>query len=178
MGQEVTGPISPDSSMPIRLGRYRITSCIRQCVGGSVYRAWDDELRRDAGNQKVPRREFLSLALQVEEFLAASRQFSRLDHPRIVPVFDVGRTDDGHCYLVTKFISGGNLADRIRRSRPSTPWSVNVIVQLAEGLHFAHKSGLIHGSIKPAHILFDDQDQPCLTDFGLPPVVAVPTFRW
>ncbi|HEY3967597.1 MAG TPA: protein kinase, partial [Planctomycetaceae bacterium] len=106
---------------PIRLGRYRITSQIGNGVSGTVYRAWDDELRRDVAI-RVPHRDRLISPSQVDEYVASARQLSRLDHPRIVPLYDVGRTDDGQCYLVTKFISGGNLAGRVLRHPPFAAW--------------------------------------------------------
>ena len=154
-------------SMPSHLGRYRITSRIATSISEAVYRAWDDELRRDVAI-RVPSREWLTAPSLVDEYLAKASRLSRIEHPQIVPLYDVGRTDDGHCYLVTKFIAEENLADRIRRAPPTASWSVNVIVQLAEALHFAHKSGIIHGNFTPAHVVFDEENVPCLTGFGLP----------
>ncbi len=152
--------------MPARLGRYRVTSRIGSSVAGAVYRAWDDELRRDVAI-KVPSRDWLKFPSQVEEYLARARQVSRLDHPGIVPLFDVGRSDDGDCYLVSRFVSGGDLAGWVGRSPPAPARALDLVIRLAEALHFAHRSGVVHGNVKPSNVLFDDQDRPSLADFGL-----------
>jgi formylglycine-generating enzyme required for sulfatase activity/serine/threonine protein kinase len=153
--------------MPVRLGRYRVTNRIAWRLSGTVYRAWDDELRRDVAIT-VPSRDWLNVSSKVEEYLTRARQVSRLDHPGIVPVFDLGRTDEGDCYLVCKYMSGGNLAERLGRSVPAPARSVEIATQIADVLHFAHKSGVVHGNVAPSCVLFYEHDRPCLADFGLP----------
>src|SRR5439155_1865885 len=83
------------------------------------------------------------------------------------PVHDVGRSDDGLCYVVSKYVKGPNLAERMRRERPSFRESVELTAVIAEALHHAHTRGLVHRDIKPSNILIDPQGQPCIADFGL-----------
>jgi serine/threonine protein kinase len=103
----------------------------------------------------------------VESFLAESRILARLDHPHIVPVFDVGRTEDGLCFVVSKLVEGCDLAVTIGRARPSFRDSAALVATIADALHYAHTRGLVHRDIKPANILIDELNKPCLADFGL-----------
>ncbi|HEV3262230.1 MAG TPA: SUMF1/EgtB/PvdO family nonheme iron enzyme [Gemmataceae bacterium] len=151
---------------PARLGRYRITAILGEGGFGVVYRGYDDDLRRDVAI-KVPRRERVSLPEDIEAYLSEARVLAGLDHPNIVPVHDVGRTGDGLCYVVSRFIKGSDLKNKIERARPSTGESAALVATVAEALHYAHRQGLVHRDIKPANILLDTTDKPYVADFGL-----------
>ena len=103
---------------PREIGRYRILRRLGQGGFGRVYLARDADLDR-AVAIKVPNPERVAGRGDVEAYLAEARTLARLDHPNIVPVYDVGRTDDGLCYVVSKFIDGCDLAERLRQGRPS-----------------------------------------------------------
>jgi hypothetical protein len=90
-----------------------------------------------------------------------------LDHPNIVPVLDVGKTDKGLPFVVSKFIEGSNLASAIRERRFSYSESARLVVALAEALQYAHQKKIVHRDLKPANILLDESGNPYLTDFGL-----------
>ncbi len=83
---------------PALIGRYRIIRRLGQGGFGRVYLAWDDELDRPVA-VKVPNVEAVAGPQDVERYLAEARMVAKLDHPQIVPVYDVGRTDDGLCYV-------------------------------------------------------------------------------
>src|SRR5262249_12502255 len=93
---------------PARLGRYCITGTLGKGGFGVVYKGYDDELQREVAI-KVPHR-------HIETYLTEGQILAKLDHPHIVPVFDVG-TDHGKCFIVSKFIEGSDLATRIKESR-------------------------------------------------------------
>ena len=103
----------------------------------------------------------------VEMYLAEARIVASLDHPHIVPVFDVGRTEDGLCFVVSKFIEGANLRGRIEQTRFSPSESAEIVATVAEALHYAHKKGLVHRDIKPENILIDGNGKPYVADFGI-----------
>src|SRR6266480_1188762 len=103
----------------------------------------------------------------VEAYLAEARMLATLDHPGIVPVHDVGRTADGLCYVVSKFVPGQDLRAQLRQARPPCAEAAALVAQVAEALHHAHRRGLVHRDIKPANILLDEQGRPVVTDFGL-----------
>jgi serine/threonine protein kinase/formylglycine-generating enzyme required for sulfatase activity len=164
-----TGPELPgvgDSDDPIRLGRYRITAKLGSGGFGIVYKGHDDELNRDVAI-KVPHRHRVSSPKDVVAYLAEARTLAGLDHAGIVPVYDVGRTDDGLCYLVSKFVAGSDLKARLEQARPTCAESVEIVARVAEALHHAHLRGLVHRDIKPANILLDANGVPVVVDFGL-----------
>ena len=151
---------------PTRIGRYRIIRRLGQGGFGRVYLAHDDDLDRPVAI-KVPNPERISHPEDVEAYLNEARILARLDHPNIVPVYDVGRTDDGLCFVVSKLIEGSDLAVRIGQARLSFRDSAELVATIAEALHYAHTRGLVHRDIKPANILIDASGKPCVADFGL-----------
>lgn len=158
--------VPPQAPGPNFFGRYRVEQAIASGGFGRVYLARDSELHRPVAI-KVPRQSRLATPEAIESFLEEGRILARLDHPHIVPVYDVGRLDDGACYLVSKFIEGESLAQRLKRGRPSVEETARWMAAVAEALHAAHKQRLVHRDIKPGNILLDPADHPYVTDFGL-----------
>ena len=103
-----------------------------------------------------------------EAYLAEARTVASLDHPHIVPVYDMGRAEDGSIYVVSKFIEGSTLDDRIKAGRPPERESAELLATVARALQHAHDRRLIHRDIKPANILIEDKtNTPYVADFGL-----------
>jgi serine/threonine protein kinase len=120
---------------------------------GVVYLAEDRELRRRVA-LKLPKRLRLASEQDAIDFLAEARNLAQLDHPGIVPVYDVGRAQDGRCYVVSKYIQGEDLRQRLkRRGRLEPQEAAELVRQVASALHHAHDQGLVHRDIKPANIL-------------------------
>ena len=154
------------SADPTKIGRYTILGRLGQGGFGRVYLAHDDDLDRPVAI-KVPNPERITDPEDVEAFLVEARILARLDHPNIVPVFDVGRTEDGLCFVVSKLVEGSDLAVMMGLARPSCRDSAELVATVAEALHYAHTRGLVHRDIKPANILIDASGKPCVADFGL-----------
>jgi hypothetical protein len=152
--------------LPQQIGRYRVERLLGTGGFGRVYLAHDEQLHRPVAI-KVPHRQRTSRPEDVEAYLAEARILASLDHPHIVPVFDVGTTEDGRCYVVSKLIEGSDLAKNINPVCPSFPQTAALVATLAEALHYAHRKGLVHRDIKPGNILIDTASQPYLADFGL-----------
>jgi len=152
--------------LPERFGRYRVIRLLGSGGFGQVYRGRDDELDRPVAI-KVPNPERIARPEDVEEYLAEARNLAQLDHPNIVPVFDVGRTADGLCYVVSKLVEGNDLAARIRQGPVSCLEAAKLVAAVAEALHYAHGHGLVHRDVKPANILLDPAGRPIVVDFGL-----------
>jgi formylglycine-generating enzyme required for sulfatase activity len=164
-----TGPevqCAGEPEPPQRLGRYRILAVLGKGGFGLVYKGYDEELRRDVAI-KVPHRHRIAQVEDVEAYLAEARILASLDHPHIVPVHDVGRTADGLCYVVSKFIAGSDLKARMQEARPSFAEAAELVARVAEALHYAHRQGLVHRDIKPGNILLDNSGRPYVADFGL-----------
>jgi serine/threonine protein kinase len=151
---------------PQHIGRYRIERVLGQGGFGLVYLAHDDQLQRLVAI-KVPHARLVLKTSHAEAYLTEARTVANLDHPHIVPVFDVGSTDQIPCYVVSKYIDGTDLATRLKQSRLSLHEAVKLVATVAEALHHAHKQGLVHRDIKPGNLLLDKSGKPFVADFGL-----------
>ena len=158
----------PDRELadPGEIGRYRVVRRLGQGGFGCVYLARDDELDRSVAI-KVPSPARVARASDAEIYLAEARALAKLDHPSIVPVYDVGRTSDGQCFVVSRFVEGSDLAAVIKQGRPSFRESVELTAVVADALHHAHTRGLVHRDVKPANILIGASREPWVADFGL-----------
>ena len=155
-----------EEQLPERLGRYRIFGKLGEGGFGIVYRGYDEALQREVAI-KMPPPERIASAANREAYLAEARVLAKLDHPGIVRVFDVGLTDEGRCYLVSKFVAGKDLRQKLREVRFPAREAAELVRLVAEALHHAHQNGLVHRDVKPANILLDPQGQPIVADFGL-----------
>ena len=143
-------------------GRYRLDR--RVAVGGfsEVWRAFDTELERVVA-VKIPKASRIAMTAA---FLAEARRVARLRHPAIAAVHDVG-IDDDECFIVSEFLAGGSLADRLASGPLEPGQAVRWIGQIAAALEFAHVHGVIHRDVKPANILINHHGDAVLTDFGI-----------
>jgi serine/threonine protein kinase len=166
--QESAGDSAVSYSLlhPTKIGRYTILRRIGKGGFGQVFLARDEDLDRPVAI-KVPRPERVSRPEDVEAFLNEARILANLDHPHIVPVHDVGRTEDGQVFVVSKFIEGSDLKARVEQARPTFRESAELVAIVAEALHYAHTRGLVHRDIKPGNILIDTSGKPFVADFGL-----------
>ena len=164
-GAHAAGGVAP-AQLPERIGRYRIESVLGKGGFGLVYLAQDDQLSRPVAI-KVPHRQLVDRLEDAEAYLTEARTVANLDHPHIVPVFDVGSTEQFPCFVVSKYIDGTDLATRLKQSRLSIHETVELVATVAEALHHAHKQGLVHRDIKPGNILLDKSGKPFVADFGL-----------
>jgi serine/threonine protein kinase/formylglycine-generating enzyme required for sulfatase activity len=153
-------------AVPREIGRYRIVRVLGLGGFGTVYLAQDDQLQRRVAI-KVPHRELISRVEHAEAYLAEARTVARLDHPHIVPVFDIGSTENYPFFLVSKYVDGCTLAQKIRNERLSIRETIDLVACVAEALHYAHRMGFVHRDIKPGNILLDAQGKPYIADFGL-----------
>ncbi len=148
-------------------GRYRLDRVLGEGAFGRVYLGFDDELQRQVAI-KVPTKARFQKPEDAEAYLAEARTVASLDHPHIVSVYDMGRTDDGSIYVVSKYIKGSTLEHRIKAGRPTERESAKLLAMVAFALQHAHMKRLIHRDIKPANILLEDSSNtPYVADFGL-----------
>src|SRR6202049_4102944 len=134
-------PIDGDkiaAEQPGWIGRYRVERVACQGGFGIVYPAHDDQLHRPVAI-KVPHPNLASRPGDAEAYLIEARTVANLDHPNIVPVFDVGSTEDCPYFVVSKYIDGTDLATRLKQSRLSIHEAVDLVATVAEALHHPHK---------------------------------------
>lgn len=152
------------------IGHFDLLEELGSGAFGSVWKARDNELDR-AVAIKIPHKGQLN-PTEAEQFFREARAAAQLRHPNIVAVHEVGR-DENQFYIVSDVIRGISLAERLNqiREKQKDPMSFREIaelcVTLADALHHAHESGVIHRDLKPGNILLDFESKPYVTDFGL-----------
>ncbi|NOX61511.1 MAG: protein kinase, partial [Chloroflexi bacterium] len=147
------------------IGKYLILDTVASNRVATVYRAEDPTLHRVVA-LKVLAPYFTRDAKWVQRFYAWVQTVSRLEHPHIVAVYHAGQHDD-HLYVVSRFIEGSSLADRLKHDGPLT-WNavVNLLEEIASALDYAHQRGVHHQGLKPSNILLDSHGVALVTDFG------------
>ncbi len=150
-----------------QIGRYRLVRVLGEGAFGRVYLGFDEELQRQVAI-KVPTEERFQKPEDAQQYLEEARKVASLHHPNIVPVYDTGRTEDGSIYVISKFIEGGTLGDRIKNNRPDHDEAAKLIALCSQALQHAHNRRLIHRDIKPNNILIEESSgAPYVCDFGL-----------
>jgi serine/threonine protein kinase len=129
-------------------------------------------LARDTGNGrdvalKMVRPELVPNQQMVHRFVKEAGHLQKLKHPNVMPVLEVSDRAQGP-YFVMPFFQRGSLAQRIKPGQPlDAADTLDIALQVAQGLQFAHQRGIIHRDLKPANILLGEAGQACLADFGL-----------
>jgi serine/threonine-protein kinase len=146
--------------------RYRI---LRRLGGGgmaTVFRAEQMPLGREVV-VKVLHAHLARDVEMTERFRREAEAAAKLVHPYICPVFDYGQSGD-MVYIVMPYLSGGSLADRVQRERSVSPTvTAAAAAQVAVALDYAHTRGVVHRDVKPDNILFDEDGNALVTDFGI-----------
>jgi serine/threonine protein kinase len=146
--------------------RYKLESELGRGGMGVVYRAQDTQVKRTVAIKTLPAIMTHNPDL-MRRFQAEVQHASKLEHPNIVRVYDVGE-DDGTHYYVMQYIEGSDLrAELKQRGRYPVDAALAVISQLAEALDYAHSQGIVHRDIKPENILLDAEGQAHIVDFGI-----------
>ncbi|MEO8809795.1 MAG: serine/threonine-protein kinase [Rhodanobacter sp.] len=153
------------------IGRYHLLREIDRGGVGVVYHAWQADLKREVAlKMLLPIR--LDARDALDRFRREAELMASLDHPGILPVYEVG-THDGLPYFSMKLADGGNLAQRIPALRGQFRECARLLALIARAIGHAHVHGVLHRDLKPSNIVFDAAGQPLVTDFGLARLLAV-----
>jgi len=132
----------------------------------TVYQGWDPLFEREVAVKVLPP-ELLHADPQFKlRFEREAKIIASLEHPSIVPVYDVGE-DNGQPYFVMRYMNGGSLSERIKAKVMTVEEAVKILAQLAPGMDEAHSKGIVHRDLKPSNILFDGKGVPYISDFGI-----------
>jgi len=151
--------------LPEKIGRYEIKSELGRGGMATVYRAYDPSFDREVAVKVLPR-EMMHDPQFRSRFGREIKMIASLEHPSIVPVYDVG-DDDGQPFFVMRFMNGGSLSDVIEKGSVSLQDTARIVEKIAQGLAHAHRKGIIHRDLKPDNILFDEEGDPFISDFGV-----------
>ncbi|MBL9168934.1 MAG: protein kinase [Verrucomicrobiales bacterium] len=153
-----------------RFGDYELMEEVARGGMGVVFRAHQVSLCREVALKMILSGELASTEL-VQRFRNEAMAAARLEHPHIVPVYEIGEHDNQH-YFTMRLIPGGrniaawekdlNLPPKERARRV-----VQLLVKVARAVSFAHQHGVLHRDLKPSNILVDGHDEPCVVDFGI-----------
>ena len=148
-----------------QFGEYELLDEIARGGMGVVFKARHRKLDRVAAIKMILGGKF-SGEEELQRFHIEAAAAAKLDHPGIVPVYEVGEAE-GQAYFAMKYIDGGSLAEKMDSLVEQPRVAVKLLAQVARAVYHAHQRGILHRDLKPANVLIDTDQQPLLTDLGL-----------
>jgi serine/threonine protein kinase len=152
------------------IAHYRILEPIGAGGMGAVYKAYDKKLQRVVALKVLPN-EYVSQQDRRRRFFQEARAASALNHPHILTVYEVGE-DEGRPYIAMEYVEGETLRQKIRARSLLVKQTLDIAIQIADGLAKAHEAGIIHRDLKPENLMISRDGYAKILDFGLAKLVA------
>lgn len=160
---------APDKAQPVhrfpQIDGFEILELAGRGGSGVAYRAYDQQLKRTVAI-KLLHTMALQDDVQRQRLIREAEAAASLVHPSIVQVYQIGE-NNGSPYLVMEFIDGHSVAEALQAGPLSVDKAIDVVMQVAQAIDYAHKAGIIHRDLKPANVLLDKDEKPHVCDFGL-----------
>src|SRR6201988_393129 len=154
----------------VRIAHYRIMEPIGAGGMGAVYKAYDNKLHRVVALKLLPS-EYVSQQDRRRRFFQEARAASALNHPHILTVYEVGE-DDGKPYIAMEYVEGDTLRKKIARKPLPVKETLDIAIQISEGLAKSHELVIIHRDLKPENLMISRDGYAKILDFGLAKLVA------
>jgi eukaryotic-like serine/threonine-protein kinase len=151
------------------IAHYRILQSLGAGGMGAVYKAYDEKLHRVVALKLLPT-EYLSQADRRRRFIQEARAASALNHPHILTVYEVGE-DEGLPYIAMEYIEGETVRRKIASRALQIKETLEIAIQIAEGLAKAHQAGIIHRDLKPENLMVSRDGYAKILDFGIAKLV-------
>lgn len=163
--EDAAAPNGNSLPLPGRIGDYEVLAEIGRGGMGVVFEARQISLDRIVALKMILRGQTAS-ETDVARFRAEAEAAARINHPHIVPVYDVGEFE-GQPYFSMKYVEGTTLSKRLAEGPIPSREAATLLVPVCRAIAEAHRHGLLHRDLKPSNILIDDEGRPYITDFGL-----------
>tara|TARA_R110002049_G_scaffold4601_4_gene31808 strand:+ start:28810 stop:30468 length:1659 start_codon:yes stop_codon:yes gene_type:complete len=151
--------------LPATFGDYQLLEEVGRGGMGVVFRAVQVSLDREVAVKMILRGRLAS-DVDLQRFLAEAAATARLEHPNIVPVYEVGDVD-GRPFFSMQYVEGATLARRIADGPLPQREAARIVAEVARAVGFAHRQGVLHRDLKPSNIMLNKDAKPLITDFGL-----------
>lgn len=151
--------------LPCRIGDYELLEELGRGGMGVVYKALHVSLNRIVALKMLLRGRFASADDQ-SRFRAEAEAIAQLDHPNIIPVYEVGQLE-GQVYFSMKYVKGRTLHEILADGPIEAKEAARIVEKISMAIDFAHRRGVLHRDLKPSNVLIDDEGEPHVNDFGL-----------
>jgi len=155
-----------------RIGPYKILSELGTGGMGVVYLALDTRLDRRVA-LKVLHTHLGNDRTAQQRLMVEAKSASRLDHPNICTVYELGESEDGHVYIAMAHCEGVSLEAMLKKGPLKPERAISLALQIASGLEAAHAAGILHRDIKPTNIIVDDTGRCKIVDFGVAKIAGI-----
>ena len=173
-GEDSQAPLLDPVAAPEIAGRYRLEGEVTRGGMGTIFRGYDSDLGRDVA-VKVLREKHRTNAELLQRFLEESRIAAQLQHPGIVPIYEVGQLEDGRPYFAMKLVEGETLERLLaQRSDPlqDLPHFLKIFESVCQTIAYAHTRGVIHRDLKPENIMVGPFGEVMVMDWGIAKVLT------